>query len=343
MNWYLQSGKKSDVVFDSKIELSRNIVEFPFETKCTKSDKELILKKFSDSVKKIGYGLNVLKLKDMDEITKESLVEKKLISKELSKRNDDYLAIAINEEENICIVINDVNHFKIQVFSAGLQIEESLNLITEIDQKMEKIFNYAYSEKYGFLTSSPGLVGTGMKVYVYMHLLSIVTTRNLRKIIKLINDFGMNISSLDLNDKDSKSDIFVISNKQTLGLSESEIVNNVKIIVQQVIEQERLARKFSEKQGVYLEDNIYRNYGILSNCRRIGFEEAMDLLSEAKLGTDLGIIKELDDLKIRKLYLYIQPGNLQKFLGKKLSENEMEIARAEVIKKIMEGSDSYDV
>ncbi len=84
-----------------------------------------------------------------------------------------------------------------------------------------------------------------------------------------------------------------------------------------------------------LEDIIYRSYGILTNCRKISYEEAMNLLSDIKLGTDLGILKELTDLKVQKLYLYIKPANLQKFLGAQYEPLERDIKRAEVIKMII--------
>ena len=59
------------------------------------------------------------------------------------------------------------------------------------------------------------------------------------------------------------------------------------------------------------------------------------MLSTVKLGTDLGIINELTDLKINKLQLYIQDANLQKLLGTKLEGIELDAKRANVIKTII--------
>lgn len=329
MNWYLQNGEKSDVVLDSKIELSRNIIDFPFENKCTKSDRKEILNKFIEINNKMNYNLKIFKLKDMDSITIRTLIEKKLINNDFIENKDENTAIAINEDENICIMINGEDHFKIQIFTPGLEIEDGIKLITEIDNKMEENLDYAYSDKYGFLTSSLANVGTGMRSYIYVHLPALGLTQNVHKIIEIINKFGMNIIDL-------KNDIYIISNKQTLGISENEIINNLKIIVDKVIEQERLARKFLEKSAIELEDNIYRNYGILSNCRIISFDDAMNLLSKVKLGTDLGIIKEMDDLKIKKLYFYIKSGNLQRYLGKKIDNiYDVNVSRADMIRKII--------
>ena len=50
------------------------------------------------------------------------------------------------------------------------------------------------------------------------------------------------------------------------------------------------------------------SFNCVSDC-------TVNLLSNIKLGTDLGILRELTDLKVQKLYLYIKPANLQKYLG----------------------------
>ncbi len=335
MNWYLQSGKESDVVVSSRIRLARNIIEYPFETRCSKKENEEIVDKIKEVLPSIGYGLKILKLKDMDDITKMSLVEKRLVSPDFVMNKNDIGAIAINEEENICIMINEEDHLRLQVFAPGFEIEELLKLMVEIDTKFGKALNYAYNDKYGYLTACPTNVGTGMRVSVMVHLPSLTKTGNIQKVLHIINNFGMNIRGIYGEGSKAAGDMYQISNKQTLGVSEEEIINNMKIIVEKIIEQERLARKYLAKHSIELEDKVYRSFGIISNCKKISSEEAREILSDVKLGTDLGIIKELDDLKVKKLYLYTKPANLQKYLGEVNDNYERDIKRAEVIKNII--------
>lgn len=130
-------------------------------------------------------------------------------------------------------------------------------------------------------------------------------------------------------------DIYQISNKQSLGISEQEVIRNLKIITDKVIEQERLARKILAKNQIELEDKVYRAYGLISNSRKLSSEETNILLSDVKLGTDMGIIKELNDLKVRKLETYTKPANLQKYVGQTLDSYERDIKRAEIVKQII--------
>ena len=195
MNWYLQNGKDSDVVTSTRIRFSRNINGFKFNIK-NKSEVENLKNKIKENVYAIGYGLKYLELNDMDKITKMSLVEKNLISSEYASTKNGLGAILINDEENICILINDEDHLKIQVFSAGLELENTLNFAIELDKKIEEVLGYATSDQYGYLTSLPTNCGTGLKASVLVHLPALNKTNNIDKVFYTINNFGINVKNV---------------------------------------------------------------------------------------------------------------------------------------------------
>jgi protein arginine kinase len=334
MNWYLQSSENSDVVKSTRIRLSRNLQNLKFNLN-KKEEIEILENKIKEVLFSIGYGLKFLKLKDMDDITKMSLVEKNIISPEFVLNKNETGSILVNDEENICIMIGNEDHIEIQVFDCGLDLENTLNLAIEIDEKIGETLGYSISKKYGYLTACPNNVGTGLKASVMLHLPALSKTKNTKKVLEAINSFGINIRGVYGENAESTGDMYQISNKQTLGITEREIIQNLKVIVEKIIEQERQARKILTKDELALEDLIYRSYGILSNCRKISSEETMKLLSNIKLGTDLGILKELTDLKVQKIYLYTKPANLQKYVGEQYEATERDIKRAEVIQNIM--------
>ena len=333
MNWYLQTTKNSDVVKSTRIRFLRNLSGFKFNL--NSSEQEKLENKIKDNLYAIGYGLKFLKLKDMDDITKKSLVEKNLISSEFALKRSDFGSILINEEENICIMIGGKDNLDIQVFSSGLDLENNLNLAIELDEKIGETLGYAISKKYGYLTSSISNIGTGLKASVIVNLPALVKTRNIRKIFDVINSFGMNVKSINGDNNQNQGYIYEISNKQTLGITEKEIVKNLKVITETIMEQERQARKLLTKDAIELEDEIFRSYGVLSNARKISYDEAVSLLSNVKLGVDLGILDDLTDIQVQKLFLYIKPANLQKYLGNNFERQDIDIKRAEAIKQII--------
>ena len=334
MNWYLENGKDSDVIISSRIRLARNIKEFPFKMKMSNEDKNKLLEKVKLVTPSIGYGLKFLYLKDMDDITKMTLVEKHIISPEMALSKEEE-AILINEEENICIMLNEEDHIRLQVFTSGLDLQNTLNLAVELDEKLDEFLGFSCNEKYGYLTACPTNVGTGLRASIMVHLPALKLTGNLSKVLHIVNNFGMTIRGIYGEDSQSKGDIYQISNIQTLGMDEKEIVSNLENITKKVMEQERLARKYLAKNSIELEDKVYRSYGILTNARKLTSEECDNLLSDIKLGTDLGIITELNDSKVKKLMLYSKPANLQKIVGKILDVNERDKKRTEIIKNII--------
>lgn len=335
MNWYLESGKDSDVIISSRIRLARNVREFPFALKMTKEDKKGLLEKVKFITPSIGYGLKFCYLKDIDDLTKMALVEKHMISPEIALSKEQEKAILINEEENICIMLNEEDHIRLQVFTSGLDLQNTLNLAIELDEKLDELLGFSYSKEYGYLTACPTNVGTGLRASVMVHLPALKITGNLSKVLHIVNSFGMTIRGSYGEESRAKSDIYQISNNQTLGMTENEIAVNLENITKKVMEQERLARKYLAKNSDELEDKVYRSYGILTNARKLSSEECDNLLSDIKLGTDLGIIEELNDSKVKSLMLYTKPANLQKRVGKLLEAKERDKSRAEVIKQIV--------
>lgn len=117
LNWYLQNGKESDVVVSSRIRFARNLQNFPFETKMNKEQQRELIDKLKAIMPVLGYGLKVWNFKDMDDVTRMCLLEKRLISPDFLSKENTENAIAINEEENICIMINEEDHLRIQFFA----------------------------------------------------------------------------------------------------------------------------------------------------------------------------------------------------------------------------------
>lgn len=184
--------------------------------KCDKKAAEKVLHRIESILPSLGYGLKLLRLKDMDDVTTMSLIEKHIISPDFALNRKEVGAIAINDEENICIMINEEDHLRIQVFCGGLDLENSLNLSLEIDTKLGELLTYAYSEKYGFLTSCPTNVGTGIRASSMVHLPALNMTGNISKVLEVVNSFGMNIRGLYGEGTGSTGNVHQISNKQTL-------------------------------------------------------------------------------------------------------------------------------
>ena len=332
MNWYLQRGKDSDVVVNCRITFSRNLRNYRFNVKNTDEIQE-IENEIKSKLQGLGYNLKFIKIKDLEELTKQSYIEKGLIDENTVKNENT--SILINEDENICILLNSQDHIEIQVFNSGMELESAFNLAREIDDKFDKTFDIAKSKKYGYLTSSPLNVGTGLRSEITVHLPGLTMTGNIRKVANAMNNFGLSFNSKYVNGQESIGDIYRIENKQTLGISEDTIIKNLNAIIDKVIEQERAARGILGKNRIELEDMVYRDFGILVNARKLKWKEAIKLMSNVKMGVDMGVIKELSDDDVAKIYFYMKPANLQKYFNQNLDAYDRDIKRGEMIRNIV--------
>ena len=332
MSWYLEDGKDSDVVVSSRVRIARNIAGKKFVS--TASDEELkdILMTIKNS--NIDSDLHFINLSDLDELMKNSLVEKRVISRDLLEMKET--GILLNDTEDISIMINEEDHLRIQVMKPGFNLYEALSDAIKVDEKISSKINYAYNDKYGFLTACPTNLGTGLRASVMLHLPALRLTGKIEKVLEVVNKVNLNVRGVYGEGTEAIGDLYQVSNKISLGVTEEEIVENVKLIVQKLIEQERKAREYLKNQGETFEDKISRTYGNLVYARKMTYSECAKIISIVRLGISMGIITEIDNKKLNKISILTKPATLQKYLKKELSAEERDIERAKVIKQIIE-------
>lgn len=332
MSWYLEDGKDSDVVVSSRVRIARNIAGKKFVS--TASDEELkdVLMTIKNS--NIDSDLRFINLSDLDELMKNSLVEKRVISRDLLEMKET--GILLNDTEDISIMINEEDHLRIQVMKPGFNLDEALSDAIKVDEKISSKINYAYNDKYGFLTACPTNLGTGLRASVMLHLPALRLTGKIEKVLEVVNKVNLNVRGVYGEGTEAIGDLYQVSNKISLGVTEEEIVENVKLIVQKLIEQERKAREYLKSQGETFEDKISRTYGNLLYARKMTYSECAKLISIVRLGISMEIITEIDNEKLNKISILTKPATLQKYLKKELSAEERDIERAKVIKQIIE-------
>lgn len=331
MSWYLEDGPESDVVVSTRIRFARNLKGRKFTAIASDEELEKNLEEFKKE--KIVPNLNYIRLNDLNDLMEMSLVEKHIISRDMLKTKKG--AVLLNSEEDICVMLNEEDHIRIQVLKSGLELEKALEKAEEIDEEIGNKFEYAYSEIYGFLTTCPTNLGTGLRASVMLHLPALRITGKISKVVDIINKVNINVRGVYGEGTEAVGDMYQVSNKVSLGLTNLEIINNVKSVVYKLIEQERKAREFLRTQGIEFEDRIYRDFGILSCAKRLSGEESEKLISMVKLGVEMGLITEIDKKKINEINVISKPATLRQYAQEEMSPNKIEMKRAEMIQNII--------
>ena len=334
-NWILNCNQ-NDIVISTNVQLSRNIEKVPFPEKLTVADGRKNGENIYNSIKD-KFESEMFKLYDIWDYDKNffnEYLDKHLISEKLLK-NSDKSSLILNRDETISIMVNEEDHIKIQCIISGLNLEDALENIVSIDEKIEKNIKYAFDEEFGYLTSRIENVGAAMKVNLLIHLPALTMSEEIENISKRLNSKGLELRGLYLEDSNVLGNIYIISNKSSLGITEEEIISNIKEEVLNLLADEYKFREILIGKCKYeLEDKIYRALAILQHAVLLNFKEALDLISKVRLGIELSLI-QVDKNKLNKLIVNIKDSSIENIVGRKLSEKELEYERANIVRKIL--------
>ncbi len=332
-SWITQLGPEGDVVLSSRIRLARNLEGILFTSIAPEEQLLKVLGMVDRFVAKSKRKFRLVRLEGIDEISRQELVEKHLISPEHAEASP-VKGVVVNPAGDISIMVNEEDHLRIQVLKAGLDLHEAYKLADVIDDELAAALPVAYSVKRGYLTACPTNVGTGLRASVMLHLPGVVYSGQTNQIASICGKLGLVIRGLYGEGTAPTGEIFQVSNQVTLGYSEEEIMAHLTSFCEQIIAEERRLRQLLwESKQDELEDQIFRALGTLSFARSMTTNEAMELLSRVKLGIDLGIIPKLNSVILKELMVVIRPALLQKIVGQPLSPQERDLRRAGLIRE----------
>ncbi len=336
--WLRGSGPESDIVMSSRVRLARNLADFPFMNRASLADRQQIEQILRQAILEgteavLGERTPYIDVDDLSPLDRQFLVERHLISRELSEAEGPR-GVAIARTEQTSLMVNEEDHLRIQVMRSGFDLRAAWEQVTRLDDGLEKLVTYAFSDKLGYLTACPTNVGNGMRVSVMLHLPALVITRQIEKVFRSLQKINLAVRGFFGEGSRAMGDFYQISNQITLGRSEEELVERVGDVVPVIIEYERQARQvLRDESREKLDDRVHRSYGILQHVQTISSEETMDLLSNIRMGVNLGLIENLRIPQINELFIHTQPAHLQKLRGVEMDTVDRNIERARYLRQ----------
>ena len=328
--WLKGDGPDADIVVSSRIRLARNIAGFPFMSRADDDVRLRLVETLRSAVtaatpeEELQF-LNVALLEEMDS---QLLMERQLISRELAEM-DGPRGVIIGAGEHVSVMLNEEDHLRIQVLQSGFALRECWDVADTLDTRIEASTTYAFDEELGYLTACPTNVGTGIRVSVMVHLPGLRMTREIQKVNQAAQKINLAVRGLYGEGSQALGDFFQISNQMTLGCSELELIENMQEVVPQIIGYERRVRELLCRENrTALDDKISRARAILTGARSISSDETMHLLSNLRMGINLGIVDDISIGDVNALFVHTQPSHLQKLHGGPLKTAERNAARA---------------
>ncbi|HAU51103.1 MAG TPA: ATP--guanido phosphotransferase [Clostridiales bacterium] len=336
MSWYLEAGNDSDIVLSSRIRLARNLKGIPFPNRMNDESRKKVLEQISDAMlKRPGNDLMRMDIASLPETDRRALIENHLISEELAKGQEGQ-SVFISKDENVSVMVNEEDHLRIQVMAPGFALENTYKQAEEIAIYLEKALPIAFSEKYGFLTAYPSNTGTGLRASVMVHLPIVTSIGKMPNLIDSLSKAGYTVRGVYGEKSKPAGNIYQISNTITLGISESKTLSNFAKMINEVIALERKLRKdYYEKNKERLEDKVYRSLGELTYARMLPAGEAMNRLSDLRVGVACGFMKDIDERQLMLLLNTIGDASVQKRCGEVLLPKDIATKRAEFVREVL--------
>ena len=292
----------------------------------------------ADAVTMGGSFFRRLEPENFSKTEQSVFIEKHIVSPEFLNGNLPK-GLLISDDQNVSVMLNEEDHVRIQSIKPGDNLTQAYETASQIDDLIEERVEFAFDTEYGYLTACPTNTGTGLRASYMIHLpcLSRADTNLPSNLFSNLAKFGVAIRGIYGEGTAPMGSIYQISNQNTLGKSESDIIAGLKTVTQNVITQERIEQEKMQKTNRrHLEDIVYRAYGIASNCRLISAAEAMNLLSDIRLGYNTGLLDMPKTQKpIYQIMMEIQPAHLQRTRGEDLDETQRDIIRADYLREIL--------
>ena len=333
LKWFEQVDKeRSGAIISSRVRLVRNWDQYVFPSRLTP-------KEGAELVHRLEYGLRDLGsldgkhyeytyLENLGELDRKVLRERRVFNSTIAAQKTP-AGIILSDEEDVGIVLNGTDHIRLQLLSTGMHLEELWKQADVIDDFINERFSYAFDEKYGYLTSFPTNVGTGLRASAILHLPTLSLGKRFGGLVTEMGRFGATVKGVYGEGSENYGALYEVSNQKTLGVTEKEILDLVTRVALQLSRQEMQVRKMAmEKQGMECADEAYKSYGVLKYARRLSAKDAMIFLSQLMRGLDDGIFKTEEPCPVYRLMLGIQPANLQKLSDRPLGKEELEMVRA---------------
>lgn len=323
----------------STITLARNIEKFNFPGKLESSSQKQILSLIKNQLGEIKNfkKSDLIDAENLTPLEKEFLVEHFLTTQSFVQTHSGE-GVIVDKKGLFLGTVNIRDHLTLSLLDSDNELENNWNRLVEIESKLGEALSYSYSQKFGFLTADPMHCGTGLKVAVFLQLSGLIHTGKIDEALANYADEGISISGIHGGPNEIIGDIVVVQNNYSLGLTEENIISNIRGCCTKLQVEEKTTRKqIIEEQNTEMKDRVSRAYGILVHSYNIETVEALNALSLLKLGVQLDWVKGISIKKLNKLFFNCRRAHLLQHFDQEIPQEELIHKRAEFIHEHLKG------
>jgi protein arginine kinase len=243
VGWLDASGPSSHLVLSTRIRLARNLAGRVFQGRTSETEREDILSVVESAAREsvLLRQATKFRLDRLERTERQLLHERHLVSKELAGLDADgrvRSGASLLVQDRIGVMLNEEDHLRIQGLHSGFALEATYAEVDRLDAELGQRLAFAFHPEFGYLTSCPTNVGTGLRASVLIHLPGLVLTKEISKVLQGLAQVGLTFRGLYGEGSEVVGNFFQLSNQTTLGSSEHELLDHLGKMVRQVMDYE---------------------------------------------------------------------------------------------------------
>jgi protein arginine kinase len=327
------ANNDNNIWLASTISLLRNLDKFPFPSRLEGEKRAQIVSLVSRSILQSPHLEEpfLIKSEDAGPVEKEYLVEHFLSSSSFQQAHGGE-AFILDNSGKFLTTINVDNHVHFELIDCKGELESAWNRMIKIETALGQEVNYAFSRKFGFLTTHPIHCGTGFVLTVYLQPSAILHLGLWDETLSKINQDGIQITGLQGDPNEIIGDILAVKNSYTLGLTEENIISTLRLFVTKLmVEENNLRSHLKQKPNPNLMDKVSRAYAVLMHSYQMETIEALDSLSLLKLGAALDWLSGVTSHELNRLFFDCRRAHLLARFNQDVPQEEIAHRRAEFI------------
>ncbi|MGD0665561.1 MAG: hypothetical protein ABSA17_07560 [Rhabdochlamydiaceae bacterium] len=331
--------EKNPIWLGTTLHLYRNISLYKFPAKMTPGEMMGSLKTIVETLQKNPtQSLSFFPAEDLTPLDKELLFEHFQCSQPFQEAGGGQ-GFAFDPQGKSLIILNENNHIQLHLAENDSNLIQAWTSLSQIDDSIGKAHPYAFSPRFGYLTSDPMLCGTALEARAFLHIPALRHNGTLRDLLSKYGDEQISFLSLEGELDDLVGDFLVIKNHYTLGVSEESQLSLLQVAALKFAAAEQKARdELKSKPSPDLKDFVGRSFGIIMHSYQLHPKEALDGLSGLKLGVDLGWVTGAASQKLSTLMLQLRRGHLTHLLNlSPATPQELSHKRAEWLHNELKG------
>lgn len=225
---------------------------------------------------------------------------------EISQDASSYL---IDTERKLSCSILDLDHLVVTHHTHQTEFKKLLEEIRALEAEINPLFNFAFSQKLGFLTSKPEYSGLGISLEAFLFCPG----------LDLIPDLD---PSLHLERYSQHPSFFVLKTLITANCDLSSLIQLLHTTINNLKEQSQAkqAHLLKSDKGK-ITDQVARSLAVLKGAYQLNYQDTLDHLLALKMGYHLGLLDGIQQDCFLQLLQHAQRGHLSLELDQKESKD----------------------